>query len=220
MKEINVPRDKKQKQPKKSWRNGQSSFLLTLKKNEFWRQSKNSLVPPLYPLQNWLLIQKVNSNNQVLLLHFKPGFEIFESNSNLQLLRIQLQTPSKLCIKGPGLPCKLIPLPGRCPICDASHLIKIAWIKITDPTPLQLGVWWQVDFIYIIQHSVDSWIFSSTLIIECTSWHLWYLPSWSKMATLDILLHFFNCMQRQGFPCIWSDQIKTVLLSTMQIFAK
>jgi hypothetical protein len=103
-------------------------------------------------------------------------------------------------ITGKGLPCKLAPLPGRSPICDAAKLTKIPRIVMTDHTPLPLGTRFHVNYAFFNVISIPG--FSAALIIvEWTSRYLWVFPSRSKSAPIDLCLHFFYQMQRQGFPC-------------------
>ena len=111
------------------------------------------------------------------------------------------QMINKGIITGPGLPCKLAPLPGRCPICDAAKMTKIPRIVMTDHTPLPLGTRFHVDYAFFNHVSIRG--FHATLIIvESTSRYLWVFPSRSKSAPIDLCLYFFNQLQRQGFPCI------------------
>ena len=80
-----------------------------------------------------------------------------QSIANLQLMI------DKGLITGKGLPCKLAPLPGRSPICDAAKLTKIPRIVMTDHTPLPLGTRFHVDYAFFNVVSIRG--FSAALII-------------------------------------------------------
>eukprot|EP00956_Cyclotella_meneghiniana_P026795 scaffold58758_cov43-Cyclotella_meneghiniana.AAC.2 len=104
-------------------------------------------------------------------------------------------------ITGPGLPCKLAPLPGRCPICDAARMTKVPRAKIKDHTILPIGTRFHVDRAFWNVVSIRG--FSSTLIIvEAATRYIWTFNSRSKRAPIDICLYFFNQMKSQGYPCI------------------
>jgi hypothetical protein len=117
------------------------------------------------------------------------------SIANLQLMIDEGLITSK------GLPCKLAPLPGQCPICNAAKMTKIPWIVMTDHNPLPLGTRFHVDYGFFNVVSVGGFG-AALIIVEWTSRYLWVFPSQSKSAPIDLCLYFFNQLQRQGFPCI------------------
>ena len=57
-------------------------------------------------------------------------------------------------IQGPGLPCKLAPIPGRCPICDAAGATKIPRGLLSDSTELPVGTRWHLDFAFFNETSL------------------------------------------------------------------
>jgi hypothetical protein len=111
------------------------------------------------------------------------------------------QMINKGIITGPGLPCKLAPLLGRCPICDAAKMTKTPRIVMTDHTFLPLGTRFHVDYTFF-NHILIRGFHAALIIIESTSQYLWVFPSQSKSALIDLCLYFFNQLQHQGFPCI------------------
>ena len=110
------------------------------------------------------------------------------------------QMIDKKLITGPGYPCKLAPLPGRCPICDAAAITKLPRGPPRDTTELPVGVRWHLDFTFFNVESVRG--FSACLIIvEATSRYIWIFPCASKSAPVDICMYFFTSLQRRGIPC-------------------
>ena len=63
--------------------------------------------------------------------HFSTNIEVYGHRS----LSI-LQEMDAKDTKGTSLPCKLAPLPGRCPICDAAGMTKIPRGPLSDTTEL------------------------------------------------------------------------------------
>ena len=118
-------------------------------------------------------------------------------------------------ITGPGLPCKLAPLPGRCPICDAAGMTKIPRGTLRDTTELPIGVMFHVDFFFF--NIISSRGFNSALIIaERTSRYVWIYPTRCKIAPIDICIYFFNQLIRRGLPCtnIRSDEDGALINNT------
>lgn len=125
------------------------------------------------------------------------------------------QMVDKGIIKGRGLPCKLAPLPGNCPICIAAGATKIPRGSLTDRTEPPLGTRWHIDFTFF--NTISRRGFSSALIIvEATSRYIWFFPCRNKKAPIDLCLFFFNQMQRQGLPVIRcrSDEDGALINST------
>eukprot|EP00956_Cyclotella_meneghiniana_P000008 scaffold27_cov57-Cyclotella_meneghiniana.AAC.5 len=104
-------------------------------------------------------------------------------------------------ITGPGLPCKLAPLPGRCPICDAARMTKVPRVKLKDHSIVPIGVRYHVDYAFWNTESIRG--FTATLIIvEATTRYIWLFHSRSKTAPIDICLYFFNQQKALGYPCV------------------
>ena len=104
-------------------------------------------------------------------------------------------------IKGTGFPCKLAPLPGRCPICDAAGLTKLRRGPPVDTTQLPVGSRFHIDFTFFNKTSLRG--FTSVLVIvEATERYLWFFPCRHKSAPLDLCLFFFSSLRRQGLPVI------------------
>ena len=104
-------------------------------------------------------------------------------------------------ITGPGLPCKLAPLPGRCPVCDAARMTRVPRIKVTDKSQLPIGTRFHIDYAFFNVTSIRDFT-AALIVVEWTSRYLWFFPSRNKSAPLDLCLYFFNQLQRQGYPCI------------------
>ena len=150
--------------------------------------------------QKYMSLQPVSITNRSVVgtSLFSAWLHIIYGHRSLAILQEMIDRGH---ITGPGLPCKLAPLPGRCPICDAARMTRIPRLVLTDHTPLPLGTRFHADYVFFNIVSIRG--FSAALIIvEWTSRYLWIFPSRSKSAPLDTALYFFNQMQRQGFPCI------------------
>jgi hypothetical protein len=121
---------------------------------------------------------------------------------NHRSIAILQQMIDKGYITGPGLPCKLARLPGRCPICDAAGLTKIPRGSVLkDTTALPLGVLFHMDFCFFNIVSIRGFT-AALIIVERTSRYIWFFPTRSKHAPIDLCYYFFNQMQRLGYPCI------------------
>ena len=103
-------------------------------------------------------------------------------------------------ITGPGYPCKLAPLPGRCPICDAAKVTRIPRGRPRDTTELPVGIRFHLDFTFFNKESIRGFT-SCLIIVEATSRYLWCFPCRHKRPPLDIALFFFGRLQRCGIPC-------------------
>ena len=104
-------------------------------------------------------------------------------------------------IQGPGLPCKLAPFPGRCPICDAAGMTRIPRGPLRDTTELPVGIRFHIDYCFFNISSIQGFT-AALIIVKATSRYLWIFPSRSKQAPIDLCLYFFNQLQRQGYPVI------------------
>ena len=104
-------------------------------------------------------------------------------------------------IEGPGFPCKLAPLPGRCPICDAAGLTKLRRGPLVDTTELPPGTRFHLDFTFFNVVSCRGFT-SALIIVEATTRKLWFFPTKHKAPPLDLCLFFFNHLQRQGVPVL------------------
>jgi hypothetical protein len=113
-------------------------------------------------------------------------------------------------ITGPGLPCKLAPLPGRCPICDAAGMTKIPRGTPRDTTELPIGVMFHLDFFFFNINSCRGFN-SALIIVERTSRYIWIFPTRCKSAPIDICLYFFNQLIRRGLPLQILGVMKMVL---------
>jgi len=76
---------------------------------------------------------------------FTYWLHIITGHTNVSILQEMID---KGMITGPGLPCKLVPLPGRCPICDATSMTRVPRARISDSTPLPVGVMFHMDFLF------------------------------------------------------------------------
>lgn len=76
---------------------------------------------------------------------FSAWLHIICGHRSLAILQVMID---KGYITGPGLPCKLAPLPGRCPICDAARMTRVPKRKIKDHSILPLGTRFHVDFMF------------------------------------------------------------------------
>jgi len=145
-------------------------------------------------------LQPVSITNKKL-----PGTTLFSmwlhqvyGHRSLAVLQTMID---KKIITGPGLPCKLAPLPGRCPICDASRLTKIPRGSLSDTTELPVGTKFHIDFCFFNVVSIRGFT-AALIIVEATSRYIWIFPSRSKRAPIDLCLYFFNQMKRLGLPVI------------------
>ncbi len=123
---------------------------------------------------------------------------IIYQHRSLSALQLMID---KGIITGPGLPCKLAPLPGRCPICDAARMTRIPRGPLADPTELPVGTMFHIDYCFFNVPSIRGFT-AALIIVERTSRYLWIFPSRSKRAPIDLCLYFFNQLQRQGMPVI------------------
>jgi hypothetical protein len=111
---------------------------------------------------------------------------------NHRSIAILQQMIDKGYITGPGLPCKLAPLPGRCPICDAAGLTKIPRGSVLkDTTALPLGVLFHMDFCFFNIVSIRGFT-AALIIVERTSRYIWFFPTRSKHAPIDLCLFIFS----------------------------
>ena len=98
-----------------------------------------------------------------------------------------------------GLHCKLAPLPGRFPICDASGSTKLSRGPPTDTKDLPVGTRWHIDFAFFNITSCRG--FTSVLtIVEATTRYLWFLPCYHKISPIDLCLFSFHHIRRQWLP--------------------
>lgn len=144
-------------------------------------------------------LQPVSITNKIL-----PGTVLYSwwlhINFCHRSLSILQEMIDKGEITGPGLPCKLAPLPGRCPICDAAGMTKIPRGSLRDTSELPIGVMFHIDFNFL--NTVSCRGFTATLIIvERTSRYVWIFPTRCKSAPIDLCLYFFNHLIRRGLPC-------------------
>ena len=70
-------------------------------------------------------------------------------------------------IKGSGFPKKLVPLPFRCPICDAAGATKLRRGPLVDTSKLPIGVLWHLDFTFFNEVLVCG-LTSALVIMEAT----------------------------------------------------
>eukprot|EP00956_Cyclotella_meneghiniana_P013461 scaffold19493_cov42-Cyclotella_meneghiniana.AAC.2 len=116
-----------------------------------------------------------------------PGTTLFSAllhqyygHRSLSLLQ---QMVDKGYITGPGLPCKLAPLLGRCPICDAARMTKVPRVKLKDHSIVPIGVRYHVDYAFWNTESIRG--FNATLIIvEATTRYIWLFHSRSRGVLL------------------------------------
>jgi hypothetical protein len=101
---------------------------------------------------------------------------------------------------GPGLPCKLASLPGRCPICDAAGMTRIMRGTPRDTTELPIRVMFHMDFFFFNIETIKGFN-SALIIVERTSRYVWIFPTRCKSAPIDVCLYFFNQLIRRGLPC-------------------
>jgi hypothetical protein len=90
-------------------------------------------------------------------------------------------------ITGPGLPCKLAPLPGRCPIRDAAGVTRILRDTPRDTTELPIGFMFHMDFFFFNIESIRGFN-SALIVIEHTSRYVWIFPTRCKNAPIDTCL--------------------------------
>ena len=57
-------------------------------------------------------------------------------------------------IKGLDLPCKLAPLPGKFPICDAAGMTRIPRGPLSDTTELPVGTRFHIDYCFFNEVSI------------------------------------------------------------------
>ena len=153
------------------------------------------------PLQyNHMSLQPASLTNKLVVgtTLFSAWLHVIYAHRSISLLQ---QMINDGYITGPGLPCKLAPLPGRCPVCDAARMTRVPRIKIRDPTNLPLGTRFHIDYAFFNVPSIRDFT-AALLIVEWTSRYVWFFPSRSKSAPIDLCLYFFNQLQRQGYPCI------------------
>ena len=94
------------------------------------------------------------------------SFQLHIMYSHRSVASLQQMVDDKY-ITGPGFPCKLAPLPGRCPICDASGLTKLRRGPLVDTTKLPVGSHFHIDFTFFNVESLRG--FTSVLItVEAT----------------------------------------------------
>lgn len=157
-------------------------------------------LPNRQNLYGFSSLQPISITNKTL-----PGTTLFSAllhqyygHRSLSILQDMVD---KGYIKGPGLPCKLAPLPGRCPICDAARMTKVPRVKLKDHSSLPIGTRFHLDWAFWNVASIRG--FTATLIvIEATTRYVWVFNSRSKSAPIDICLYFFNQLKSQGYPCI------------------
>jgi hypothetical protein len=99
-------------------------------------------------------------------------------------LAILLEMINKGYISGPGLPCKLAPLPGRCPICDAARMTRVPKRTIQDHTLLPLGTRFHINFTFFNEESIRGFT-AALIIVESTSRYIWTFPCRHKGAPID-----------------------------------
>ena len=129
---------------------------------------------------------------------FTYWLHIITGHTNVSILQEMID---KGMITGPGLPCKLAPIPGRCPICDAASMSRVPRARVSDSTPLPVGVMFHMDFLFYNKVSFRGFT-AALIIVERTSRYTWIFPTRSKGAPIHLCLYFFNQLIRLGLPCV------------------
>ena len=92
---------------------------------------------------------------------------------------------------------ELVPLPFRCPVCDAATATKIPRGKVKDFSKTPIGTVFHMDFTFF--NVISTRGFSSALaLVEGTSRRLWFFPTISKNPPIDLCIYFFGWLKKGG----------------------
>ena len=127
-----------------------------------------------------------------LLLHLKYGHRAVP----------QLQSMINAgLINGPGIPKKLAPLPGKCPICEIMGAVKLSRGPCVDTTELPVGSRIHFDFTFFNVMSLRGFV-ASFQAVDATSRNAWSFPTRHKRPPIDIAYFLVCHLRRQGYPVI------------------